>query len=433
MQKTILKGTLQVPGDKSISHRALIFSLLSKGRCRVTRLSPAADCRSTISCLRALGVPIEQDDDHAHIGENAFRIDSPGLQGLQAPQNVLDAGNSGTTIRLLSGILAGQDFSATLDGDESLRKRPMSRVLKHLSTMGARVNYKVNQNYPPFEIIGSKLRGQEFDLDVASAQVQTAILLAGLQSDGKTSVKLPAPVRDHTERMFEYAKVPFERDGLRLTVSRLEQPVKPFKIDVPGDISSAAFFMVAAAMLPGSELMLSDVGLNPGRTLVLEALQEMGANARVIDKRMDGGEPVGTIVIKGTSARLKGITIGGDRIAAGIDEIPILALAGAACEGTFSVRDAAELRIKESDRLGLITSNLETAGAEVKAYEDGFDVIGTDRLKGGNEWKTDGDHRLAMMGMIANVVCSNAVKIDNQDCVAVSYPQFASDLAKLLA
>lgn len=415
-----------MPGDKSISHRALIFPLLAQGDCHVTRLSPAADCQSTIACLRALGVTIEAT------GDSSYMIRSPGLNGLTPPKQVLDAGNSGTTIRLLSGVLAGQSFDSILDGDGSLRKRPMSRVLNHLVEMGANVNYSERPNYPPFQISGGSLQGKEFKLGVGSAQVQTALVLAGLQSKGETSIELPTVVRDHTERMLTHAGVPFLQTGLRISVSQLERPVPPFTINVAGDISSAAFFMVAAACLSQSHLVLTDVGLNPGRTLVLDALKEMGANIGVTDRRTEGGEPIGTITVRGGSP-LTGITIAGDRIASGIDEIPILALAGALCEGTFSVRDAAELRVKESDRLASITDNLKAAGAQVAVHENGFDIQGVSTLNGGCCWNTHGDHRLAMIGLVANTLCDSEVKIDDLDCIAVSYPQFAHDLQKLLA
>ncbi len=308
----------------------------------------------------------------------------------------------------------------------------MSRVLTHLAKMGAQISYSEKENYPPFRIFGTKLQGQRFDLNVASAQVQTALVLAGLQADGETIIALPAIVRDHTERMLKHAGIPFRQNGLVISVSRLETPAEPFAINVAGDISSAAFFMVAAACLPGSILELLDVGMNPGRTLVLEALQQMGADVQVCGERNEGGEPIGTITVRGAE-RLKGITISGERIAAGIDEIPILALAGALCQGTFSVRDAQELRVKESDRLAAIANNLRAAGATVNEQADGFEIVGTDALPGGSDWKTHGDHRLAMMGLVANLLFEKPVQIDDVNCVAVSYPHFAVDLAKLLA
>lgn len=403
-----------------------MFPLFAKGECRISGLSPAADCQSTLKCLQALGVAIEPQSDSSYV------IKSPGLNGLRKPDSMLDAGNSGTTIRLLSGILAGQPFTAKLDGDGSLRKRPMARVLSHLTQMGANVTYMERENYPPFEISGGSLKGTTFKLSVASAQVQTALVLAGLQADGETIIELPALVRDHTERMLTHAGVPYRSEGLTTIVSRLEQPVPPFSISVAGDISSAAFFMVAAACLPDSQVELLNVGLNPGRTLVLEALQEMGANIEVTDKKIESGEPVATITVYG-GKQLKGITIAGDRIAAGIDEIPILSLAGALCDGTFSVRDAAELRVKESDRLSAIANNLKSAGANVEELSDGFDIRGAKQMKGGCEWQTHGDHRLAMMGLIADTLCEKRVQIDDVGCVAVSYPQFEADLKQLLA
>lgn len=418
-------GTLQVPGDKSISHRALIFSLLAKGKCNVTRLSPAADCKSTADCLSALGVAITKK------GTGAYEIDSPGLHGLRESARILDAGNSGTTIRLMSGMLAGQPFTSTLDGDDSLRKRPMSRVLNYLVEMGAKVMYAERENYAPFQISGGKLHGKRFKLQIASAQVQTAIILAGLQADGETSVELPNVVRDHTERMLRHAKVPFKQNGLTTSVTRLEHAVEGFNINVAGDISSAAFFMVAAACLPGSELRLPNVGLNKGRTLVIDVLREMGAQIEITDEREEDGEPMATIVVRGGD-RLKGVTIGGDRIAAGIDEIPVLSLAGAVCGGVFAVRDAGELRVKESDRLALICSNLKAAGATVDEHEDGFDLQGVQQLAGGCDWKTHGDHRLAMMGMVASAICKNPVVVDDPACVAVSYPNFEADLQSAL-
>ena len=422
------RGTLAVPGDKSISHRALMFSLLTQGDCKIKHLSPAEDCRSTMGCLKGLGAGISETVDG---NEATVTVRSPGFNGLKQPAEKLDAGNSGTTIRLLSGLLAGLPFRSVLDGDASLRSRPMSRVLSHLAKMGAKISYEQKENYAPFGIEGGSLKGMEFDLNIASAQVQTALLLAGLTAEGPTTVRLPAVVRDHTERMFTFIGVPFNRKGdLETSVTRLTSPLKPYEITVPGDISSAAFFMVAAACAPGSELTLTNVGLNPGRTLIIEVLTEMGADIEVKDRKDSGGEPIGTIVIKGKS-RLKGATISGDRIAAGIDEIPILALAGAFCDGTLAVRDAAELRVKESDRLSAIADNFRRAGATVEEFEDGFDIIGSHSLNGGSEWNTHGDHRLAMTGLVASLLCKQPLQIDDADCVAVSYPQFQTDLKSL--
>lgn len=415
-----------MPGDKSISHRALIFSLLAHGDCRISQLSPAEDCQSTIKCLRALGVDIFTEGS-----ETVVR--SPFITGLTRPKSTLDAGNSGTTIRLLSGVLAGQPFESILDGDDSLKKRPMSRVLNPLIEMGAEVHFDDTDNYPPFSISGKQLKGKTFDLPIASAQVQTAILLAGLQAEGSTSVTVPSIVRDHTEKMFSFMNVPFKKDenGM-ISVARMQSPVKNCNISVPGDISSAAFFMVAAACLPGSKVTLLEVGLNRGRTLVIDVLRSMGAAIEVLNERVMGGEPVADILIAG-SHRLRSATIDGATIATGIDEIPILALAGAICEGSFVVRDAAELRVKESDRLGAIVNNLLSAGSSIVEYPDGFEISGRASLPGGSPWITHGDHRMAMTGIVANLLCEKPVAIDDAACMAVSYPHFDRDLASLYA
>jgi 3-phosphoshikimate 1-carboxyvinyltransferase len=426
---------LQVPGDKSISHRALMFSLLADGECHVSRLSPAQDCQSTIACLRALGVTIEADRQIP--GE--YILHSRGVDRLQTPRTTLDAGNSGTTIRLLSGLLSGSPITCTLDGDSSLRSRPMARVLNPLAQMGAQFTYLQTQGCPPFSIKGGTLQGRRFTLQVASAQVQTALLLAGLHADGETVVELPAPVRDHTERMLRFIGVPFNQsnqssssNALWTGVKKLSSPVPAYSITVAGDISSAAFFMVAAACTPGSDITLTNVGMNSGRTLVIAVLQEMGAEINVLNDREVCGEPVADIRVRGTGT-LAGTLIAGDRIAAGIDELPILALAGALCKGTFAVRDAQELRVKESDRLSAITGNLTRAGANVVQFDDGFEIKGTGMLPGGSQWSSFADHRMAMTGMVASLLCQSPLCIDDIECAAVSYPQFNDDLQKLVA
>jgi len=427
-----LKGTLQVPGDKSISHRALIFAALSRGVCKVYGLSPAFDCVSSTDCLKQVGVQFERRTaaDNGR-REGALLIKSPGLDGLTAPNSMLFAGNSGTTIRLLSGLLAGRPFRSELDGDDSLRRRPMSRVLKPLSSMGAKISYLQNENYPPFAIEGGNLQGTTFDLPQASAQVQTALLLAGLQADGRTVVKVPKPVRDHTSRMFKYIGVPFEAEGdTMVSVSRLENPIEPFTLDVPADISSAAFFMVAAACLPGSEILFTNLALNPGRDLVLQVLKEMGANIEIVDTRELCGEPIADILV--TGGKLNGSAlIEADRLASGIDEIPVLALAAALSQGVLEVRDAAELRVKESDRLAAIVNNLRAAGADLEESSDGFVVRGKGRLPGGSEWQALDDHRMAMTGLIANLASDQSISVDNDLCVSVSYPDFVQDLKRL--
>lgn len=425
-ERPLLRGELRVPGDKSISHRALMFAAFTEGECKVQHLSPAEDVRSTARCLEKLGLKTTFSADGAECS-----VVSPGLNRLQASEETLDAGNSGTTIRLLAGLAAGQPFASTFDGDDSLRGRPMGRVLNPLKTMGAHISYNEKQDYPPFTIEGGKLQGQHFDLPVASAQVQTAILLAGLQAEGETSVKLPKPVRDHTTKFFSFMGLPFEEKDQTVSVKKLSQPLAPYSVQVPGDISSAAFFMVAAGCLHGSQLLLTNVGINPGRMLVVDVLASMGMNVEINRKEHPTGEPVADIRVQ-YDRYPNGARIDGTRIATGIDEIPILALAGAVCSGSFVVRDAEELRVKESDRLAAIVGNLRRAGAEITEFKDGFEIIGRGgSLSGGSKWETFGDHRMAMTGIVANLMCTTPVEIDDVDCVAVSYPRFAQDLQKL--
>jgi 3-phosphoshikimate 1-carboxyvinyltransferase len=383
-----------------------------------------------------------------------------GLSALNQPASPLFAGNSGTTIRLLSGLLAGRDFAAILDGDESLRKRPMNRVIEPLEQMGARIEFlkapqahvenlvgadrihprghatwpyetSPTKGFAPFRVNGGKLTGRSFDLKIASAQVETALLLAGLQAEGTTTVTLPAPVRDHTRRMFQYLGVPtLYQDERTISVERLLKPPAAKEIQVPADMSSAAFFMVGACLIKDSEIVLKDVGMNPGRLLVLEVLLSMGAAISIENPREFGFEPVADLKVTFTN-RLKGTSVGSAEIARGIDEIPILALAGALCKGEFAVHGAEELRHKESDRLEAITENLKAAGAGIKAKQDGFIIEGKDSLPGGSLWKTYGDHRLAMTGLIASLLCEHQLKVEETDSIKISYPSFEVDLAHL--
>lgn len=427
-----LKGTLQVPGDKSISHRALIFAALSRGVCKVYGLSPAFDCVNSADCLKQVGLAFERRTSSGNgRREPAVLVTSPGIDGLIAPSAPLFAGNSGTTIRLLAGLLAGRPFRCEFDGDDSLRRRPMARVLKHLQRMGAKVEYLDQEKYPPFSIEGGSLQGLDFELEQASAQVQTAILLAGLQAEGKTTVRLPGTVRDHTARMFKFIGVPFEQTGETvITVSRLNNPVAPYTLDIPADTSSAAFFMVASACLPGSEVLLTKVAMNPGRDLVVQVLKEMGAKIEIVQTRELCEEPIADILVHG-SHLTGGAVITGERLASGIDEIPILALAAALSEGSLEVKDAAELRVKESDRLAAIVQNLKSAGADIKETDTGFQIKGHGSLSGGSNWQAFDDHRMAMTGIIAGLAAKQAINVDNESCVAVSYPEFIHDLKRL--
>lgn len=427
--KKALQGKIVVPGDKSITHRALIFACLTEGVSKIEGLSPAHDCVSTANCLRALGVEIELSQK---AGQVTAIVKSSGLSGLKSTDKMLDAGNSGTTIRLMSGLVAGRLGKFSFDGDASLRKRPMKRVLTHLSEMGAKITYLASPGLAPFSIEGKHLEAKNFDLDVASAQVETAILLAGLQADGKTTVTLPFPARDHTRRMFKYLGIPFgAENALSTSVQKLDLSIQSKNIVVPADISSAAFFLVAAAIIPGSDVTLKNVGINPGRTLILDVLARMGADIKVVDVDAFAGEPVADIRVKYNGA-LSSATISGEEIARGIDEIPILALAGAFSKGELIVTGAEELRHKESDRLDLIVTNLKNAGADIDLLPDGFSVRGSKHLKGGKSWLTADDHRLSMVGMVANAVCESELHLEETESPKISYPTFAADLEKLL-
>jgi len=428
MTETSLHGSFAVPGDKSISHRALIFSALCKGQVTITGLSPAEDCQSTAQCMRELGLTVTADANEP----GRFTVDSPGLKGLRAPKKLLDAGNSGTTIRVMSGLVAGLPFTSHFDGDQSLRKRPMSRVLDLLAQMGATVSFDAKPGCAPFSINGTELKGKEFKLPVASAQVQTALLLAGLQAEGPTVVTLPEIARDHTLRMFKHMGVPFSEPGENsVRVEKLEKPLAGFTIAVPADISSAAFFMVGAACLKGSDVTLKNCGINRGRTLVIDVLRRMGANLELLNEREVSGEPIADIRVR-YNGRLQGTTVHGGEVASGVDEIPILSIAGALCNGTFSVEGAEELRHKESDRLTAITNNLSGIGAIVSPREDGFVLTGQESLAGGSAWATHLDHRLAMTGLIVNIICEKPIRIEETESIKISYPTFARDLEHLL-
>jgi 3-phosphoshikimate 1-carboxyvinyltransferase len=406
-----------------------MFACLTTGTSKIEGLSPAHDCLSTVACLRSMGVDIELLEG---VDTPTAIVNSSGLNGIGAPANILDAGNSGTTIRLLSGMVAGRPHEYEFDGDASLRKRPMKRVLSRVAEMGAEITWVKTEGLAPFRIKGGDLVGKTFDLDVASAQVETAILLAGLQASGKTTVKLPFPARDHTRRMFTYLGVPFDSpDELTTSVKRLADEIPAKDMVVPADISSAAFFMVAAAIIPGSSITLKNVGINPGRTLILDVLSRMNADIKVIGVNSLSGEPVADIRVR-YNGELSSAAVTGEEIARGIDEIPILALAGALSKGELSVSGAEELRHKESDRLALIANNLRAAGAKIDLREDGFTIRGSQRLKGGSKWATADDHRLSMTGMVAQLICENDLDLEETESPRISYPNFADDLKSLL-
>ena len=416
-----LVGKLKAPGDKSISHRSVMFGAIAEGKTTVHGFLPGEDCLSTISCFEKLGVRIEREREKVVIFGN-------GLDGLKEPNTILDVGNSGTTIRLLLGILAGRPFHATLIGDDSIAKRPMDRVVNPLRKMGAEIDGRQNGSYTPISVRGGRLKGLEYRSPVASAQVKSAILLAGLQAEGTTIFTEPHPSRDHTERMLQTFGAEVVTD--KTTVSIMgSQSLKAADVRIPADISSAAFFAVAAAITPGSNVTLLDVGLNPTRSGIIDVLKKMGASITIANQRMFNHEPVADIHVRSSS--LKNIEISGETIPRLIDEIPILALAATQAEGVMVIKDAAELKVKETDRINTVVSQLQTLGASIEATDDGMVICGKSSLKGG-EVDSFGDHRIGMMLAIASLVSESNLILNNQDAVSVSYPNFYDDFSRLL-
>jgi 3-phosphoshikimate 1-carboxyvinyltransferase len=404
------RGRFTLPGDKSISHRAAILGAMAEGRTRVRNYSSAADCASTLACLRSLGVSISREGSFV-------TIDSGGLDAWGEPAAVLDAENSGSTIRMLAGALAGRPFRSVLTGDESLRRRPLERVAAPLRAMGARV--ETTDGKPPMTIDGGRLRGQAIELPVASAQVKTAVLLAGLQAEGVTTVREPGPSRDHTERMLPAFGVSVAREGLAATV-RGGARLRGTEVVVPGDASSAAFLVVAALVLPDSEVRLEGVLLSPTRTAFVEVLRAMGGR---VETRLEAAdpEPVGSIVAS-TSA-LRGTTVDPLLVPSLIDEVPALAVAAACARGRFTITGAGELRVKESDRITALVQGLAALGAHVLELPDGLVVEGGSALRGGRV-RSQGDHRIAMCLSVAALAAEGATEVEGADCVAVSFPEF---------
>lgn len=411
--KPSLQGTLTIPGDKSVSHRSVMFGAIAKGKTTVDGFLLGEDCLSTIDCFRKLGVKIDVE------GTNVS-IDSPGIDGWQEPSEVLYTGNSGTTTRLMLGILAGSNVHTVMTGDASIGKRPMRRVIDPLRQMGTHITGRANGQYTPLAIQGTTLRAIDYHMPVASAQVKSAILLAGLRAEGTTIVRETEISRDHTERMLRQfgAKVD-EVDGV-ISIQG-GQNLTGTHVSVPGDISSAAFFLVAGAICEGSKIMLKNVGINPTRDGIIEVLQNMGAAMTLMPNEDTQSEPTATITIE-TSA-LKGTTIEGDIIPRLIDEIPILALLATQAHGKTIIKDAEELKVKETDRITAVVDELKKLGANIEATEDGMIIEGPTPLRGAS-LKTYGDHRIGMMGAVAALITDGAVTLDDADCIAVSYPPF---------
>ena len=411
-----LRGEITVPGDKSISHRAVMLGALANGTTHITGFLMGEDCLSTIDCFRKMGVEIE-------ITDSEVIVEGVGLHGLCAPEETLYTGNSGTTTRLLCGILAGQPFTAT--GDASIQKRPMGRIITPLREMGASIEGK-NDNYCPLTLYPSELYGIEYRLPVASAQLKSAILLAGLYAEGQTTVIEPAPSRDHTERMFRALGVEVETHGSTIT---LEPPEDLYAVDirVPGDISSAAFFLVAGAIVEGSELTIRNVGVNPTRTGILDVLHEMGADISISNFH-DDAEPVCDLTVK--HSMLRGVEIGGSIIPRLIDELPVIAVAAAYAEGETVIRDAQELKVKESNRIAAMVTELKKAGVDAEETADGMIIRGGKRPHGA-AFETYKDHRIAMSLAVLALAARSACRIDEPEVVAISYPDFFHTLERL--
>ncbi len=416
-----LRGEIVVPGDKSISHRSIMLGSLANGTTTIGNFLRGEDNFSTMGAFRSMGVPIEDDG-------RIITVRGVGLHGLEEPEDVLDCGNSGTTIRLMSGLLSGQSFFSVLTGDKYLRKRPMKRVVEPLTKMGARIAGRGGGTLAPLAITGGSLSGIDYNSPIASAQVKSALMLAGLYASGETRVTEPSISRDHSERMFRFFGA--DLDILeKSVVVRGGKELKAQDIVVPGDISSAAFFIVAALIMPGSELLIKNVGVNPTRTGVIDILQAMGASIILQDEREVSGEPVADILVR--HSRLKGIEIGGDVVPRAIDEFPAICVAASVAEGRTVIKDARELRVKETDRIAAIAAGLRAVGSgDIAENDDGMEIEGVEQLKGGTV-ESFGDHRIAMSLSIAALASRAELHIDDVSPVTTSFPGFFDILQKV--
>ena len=416
-KQTPIKGEINIPGDKSISHRSIMFGSLAKGSTKISNFLHAEDCLSSISCFRKMGIEVAID-------KNEVIVHGKGLHGLSAPKDLLYTGNSGTTTRLISGILAAQKFDCRLTGDESIERRPMKRILTPLREMGANITSIRNNDCAPLEIKGSALHGIHYHSPIASAQVKSAILLAGLYADGETSVTEPALSRNHTELMLKNFGCDIDSLGKTATLKPGNE-LYACDIIVPSDISSAAFFIVAGLVTPNSELLIRNVGINPTRSGIIKVVQDMNGNIELLNERLSGGEPVADILVK--SSNLIATTIEGDIIPTLIDEIPALCILASLAKGTTIIKDAAELKVKESDRITAMCENLTNLGIKATPTEDGMIIEGSDHICGG-KIKSYGDHRIAMSFAIASLISDSEITIDDFDCINISYPKFLETL-----
>ncbi|MGH7792342.1 MAG: 3-phosphoshikimate 1-carboxyvinyltransferase [Thermodesulfobacteriota bacterium] len=417
-----LRGEFTPPGDKSISHRAVILGSLGEGLTTVKGFLSCDDTLSSAKAMMMLGVPIEIEEDRVE-------IKGKGLFGLNEPEDTIDAENSGTTARLMSGLLSAQGFFSTITGDRYLRARPMERVVRPLTKMGARIWGRDAGKRLPLAIQGNRLSGIQYRLPVPSAQVKSAILLAGLYADGETEVIEPSPTRDHTERMLSYFGIDFEKNGTSVKI-KSQKLLKGGELQVPADISSAAFFIVAAVINSNSEVLIKNIGINPHRTGIIEILKQMGGNIEILHERELNGEPVGDVLVRAST--LKSAEIKGDIIPRAIDELPVIAVAACFAEGETIIKDARELRVKETDRIKAVTTELRKLGAEVEELDDGMIIEGKEMLTGArcSSW---GDHRIAMALAIAGTRAKGITEIEDAECVSVSFPGFFDVMKRLRA
>jgi 3-phosphoshikimate 1-carboxyvinyltransferase len=416
-----LKGTVTIPGDKSISHRAVMFGAIANGTTRVTNFLQGADCLATIQCFQQLGIQIENTPDE-------IIIHGQGLHGLKQPETILDVGNSGTTIRLIAGILSAQPFNTTLTGDDSIQKRPMKRIIEPLTLMGAHLESIHHNNCAPLQITGSHLKGTHYISHVASAQVKSAILLGGLYADGQTSVTEPYLSRNHTEIMLNYFGASVTSTNTTAAIMPCEN-LEGREVKVPGDISSAAYFIAAGLLVPGSEILIKNVGINPTRDGILKVCHQMGGDITLLNKSTSGGEVTADILVR--TSTLKGTVIEGSIIPTLIDEIPIIAIMASMAEGTTIIKDAQELKVKESNRLDIMVENLTAMGVNIIGTEDGMIIQGGSPLQG-TVIDSKLDHRIAMSFTIAGLLTRENVTIKGRECVEVSYPDFYEDLETLI-
>ena len=421
-----LEGEIHLPGDKSISHRAAILNSLAKGKARIDNFAPGADCLSTVRCLRALGVKIGREGSRE---SSTVFVSGTGEEGLREASNVLDAQNSATTMRLLGGLLAGRPLLSVITGDASLRSRPMGRLIQPLRLMGADVMGRGQDSFAPLVIRGKALRGIDFTLHVPSAQIKSAILLASLFASGNTVLRQRIVSRDHTERMIRQMGASLQSNGDSVSLLPLNNPLAPLSMRIPGDISSAAYFLVAAAIHPNARIVIRDCGVNPTRTGIIDILLAMGASLEIDNERVEAGEPLADIVVQ--SSELRGMEIAGNIIPRLIDEIPILTVAGCVAKGRTVIRDAGELRVKESDRIATVANELSHLGARIEPLPDGMIIHGGRPLLG-TQVDSHLDHRLAMTLAIAGLVAKGETTIGHARAAQVSYPAFWQALQQML-